>query len=166
MGTPLVAGRFLQYRRNGRSVCCGRSNSAGPAGPRPEPLRRPGIQAARHRWLLAAAFGRDVQPDDFGIGRAAWKNPTARRTVSARRAPHRTIASATRSCNSPARRASAVSEAGPIDRDADVGEAVRSAAQAAHREGHAMAQRQPVRRQLLLLHQLFERGTIGSSGGR
>src|SRR4029078_6057761 len=46
----------------------------------------------------------------------------------------------------------------PEDRDADIGEAVRAAAHAAHRKREAMASRQPVRRQLLLLHQLFEGG--------
>ena len=43
-----------------------------------------------------------------------------------------------------------------IDRDANVGEAARSASQLAQHEGEAMAQRQPVRRQILLLHQFLE----------
>ena len=52
---------------------------------------------------------------------------------------------------------SAVERGRTIDRDANVGEAVRSAAQLPQHEGQAMAQRQPVRRQFVLLHQLFER---------
>ena len=44
-----------------------------------------------------------------------------------------------------------------VDRDADVGEPARSASQLAQHEGEAMAQRQPVRRQILLLHQFLER---------
>ena len=45
----------------------------------------------------------------------------------------------------------------PEDRHANVGETARAAAQAPQREGQAMAQRQPVGRQFVLLHQLFER---------
>jgi len=33
----------------------------------PKPRRRPGIQAAGNGGLIAAAFRRNVQPDNFGI---------------------------------------------------------------------------------------------------
>ena len=49
----------------------------------------------------------------------------------------------------------------PVNRDTEIGEPVRSAAQLAQREGQAMPQRQPVRRQLVLLHQRLERGDDG-----
>lgn len=59
---------------------------------------------------MAATFWRDMQPDDIG-GSEQLEKLKVRRTVSARHAPHRTIVAVR--CNSPERRASAVSEAGP-----------------------------------------------------
>ena len=50
---------------------------------------------------------------------------------------------------------------GAVDGDADVGETARSASQLAQHEGEAMTQRQPVGRQILLLHQVLKRPDNG-----
>ena len=122
-----------------------------------KPFRRPRIQAARNRLLAAAALGRDVQADDVRVGDEA---EIARGIEEQFWLGMHGVERLLRQCI--LQLAGAAGERGqcrrPEDRDADVGEAVRAAAQAAHHEGNAVAQRQPVRRQLLLLHQLFECG--------
>ena len=115
--------------------------------------------------LAAAAFRRNMKPDDLGI--IDQRRKIRRLEKQFRLGMHRVerflrqrVMQFVGSARERGQRR------GTVDRDADVGEAVRSAAQLPQHEGQPMAQRQPVRRQLVLLHQIFERRTIGSSGGR
>src|SRR5581483_12315496 len=117
---------------------------------RTKPLRRPSVQASRHRRLVTAVLWRNVKADDGGIGNQgreiAWLEKQPWFGVHSVEGSFRqgVVQLAGASCERGQR-------GGTKDRQTDIGEAARSA-QTMQQEGQAMPQRKPVRRQFILVH--------------
>jgi hypothetical protein len=126
-------------------------------------LRLAEVEAAGHRRLIAAALWRDVQADHIGIGDQSGKVRRLEKELwfcvhGVKRLLRQRMRDLAAASGERGQRGRA------IDRDADIGNPLRAAAQAAHRKHHAVAQRQPVRRQLFLLHQVVQDSQAGLVG--
>ena len=130
---------------------CGRSKHRPGYGSGAKPLRRPGIEAAGNRALVAAALGRDVQPDDVGIADQRGKIRRFEEQPRVRREPRKTTSSAARGA---ARRSGGRARSAPPAHRSQTrisDSRLDPPRKLAQRESQAVAQRQPVRRQFILL---------------